>query len=101
MTGMQEPLTRLDDLMRRLIESDQTGRPMEMLAIADELGKVRESLMQAPAVVPREGGERHFRCDACGTIVHGQREPSACPTCGKSKFYPADLENSEVDAGPG
>jgi len=101
MQRMQEPLARLDDLMRRLIESDQTGRPMETLAIADELGQIRLALMRGRAVVPREGGERHFRCDACGTIVHGDRAPAACPTCGKSRFYPADLDNQEVDAGPG
>lgn len=98
---MQEPLARLDDLMRRLVESDQTGKPLETLAIADELGKIRLAMMQGRAVVPRQGGERHFRCDACGTIVHGANAPSACPTCGKTKFYPADLENSPVDAGPG
>lgn len=98
---MQEPLARLDDLMRRLVESDQTGKPLETLAIADELGKIRLSLMQGRAVLPRQGGERHFRCDACGTIVHGADAPRACPTCGKSKFYPADLENTAVDAGPG
>ena len=101
MDGVQEPLARLDDLMRKLIESDQTGSPMETLAIANELGRIRLALMQGRAVLPREGGERHFRCDACGTIVHGKRAPAACPTCGKSKLYPADLDNQEVDAGPG
>ena len=101
MDGVQEPLARLDDLMRKLIESDQTGSPMETLAIANELGRIRLALMQGRAVLPREGGERHFRCDACGTIVHGTRAPAACPTCGKSKFYAADLDNQEVYAGPG
>jgi len=100
MADVQEPLERLDDLMRRLIESDQTGQPMETLAIANELGQIRNALMQGRAVMPREGGERHFRCDACGTIVHGARPPKACPTCGKSKFYAADLESPIVDAGP-
>lgn len=97
---MQEPLERLDDLMRRLIESDQAGEPMEPLAVANELGQIRLALMESRAVVPREGGERHFRCDACGTIVHGARAPATCPTCGKSKFYSADLESPTVDAGP-
>jgi len=98
---MQEPLARLDDLMRRLVESDQTGRPMEPLAVANELGQIRLALTQGRAVLPRAGGERHFRCDACGTIVHGANAPRECPTCGKSKFYEADLDNQEVDAGPG
>lgn len=96
-----DPLARLDDLMRRLIEADQTGRAIESLAIANELGEIRLALMQRRAVVPREGGERHFRCETCGTIVHGQAAPATCPTCGKSAFYAADLENTEVDAGPG
>lgn len=73
---------------------------MEPLAIANELGQIRLALMQGRAVVPREGGANHFRCDACGTIVHGARPPAACPTCGKSNFYPADLESPIVDAGP-
>lgn len=98
---MKDPLQRLDDLMRKLIETDQTGRPMETLAIANELGAIRQGLMQRRAVVPRKGGDRHFRCDSCGTIVHGANPPSVCPTCGKSKFYSADLENSDSDAGPG
>jgi len=98
---MKDPLERLDDLMRKLIETDQTGRPMESLAIANELGAIRQGLMQRKAVVPRKGGDHHFRCDSCGTIVHGEKPPSACPTCGKSKFYSADLENSDSDAGPG
>ena len=98
---MKDPLERLDDLMRKLIESDQAGRPIEPLALANELGAIRQGLMQRPAVVPRKGGDRHFRCEACGTIVHGAAPPNACPTCGKSKFYSADLDNSDSGAGPG
>src|SRR5689334_6213616 len=98
---MKDPLERLDDLMRKLIATDQTGRPMESLAIANELGAIRQRLMQRKAVVPRKGGDHHFRCDSCGTIVHGERPRRACPTCGKSKFYSADLQNSDSDAGPG
>ena len=99
---MQDALAKLDDLMRRLVEADQTGRGLEPLRVADELGVIRASLMQGRAVVPRAaGGERHFRCDACGTIVHGRTAPAACPTCKKTTFYEADLESPVVDAGPG
>ena len=88
---MQDTLARLDALMNRLIESDQTGNEIEPLAIANELGTIRAALMTAPAVVPRSGGERHFRCDACGTIVHGSAAPTECPRCHKTVFHPADL----------
>ena len=99
---MQEALARLDDLMRRLVESDQTGRGVEPLRIAEELGAIRAELISGRAVIPRaKGGERHFRCDACGTIVHGAAPPPTCPTCKKTKFYEADLEAPVVDAGPG
>lgn len=101
MGSMQDALRRLDELMRRLIETDQTGRPMEPLAVADELGRIRADLMRLPAVVPRPGGEHHFRCDNCGTIAHGPAAPRACPTCGQSQFNPADLETTSSDAGPG
>jgi rubrerythrin len=58
--------------------------------------------MRGRAVVPRaKGGERHFRCETCGTIVHGAAAPQRCPTCGKNTFFEADLETSIVDAGPG
>lgn len=73
---------------------------MEPLRVADELGVIRDSLMRSRAVVPRTGGERHFRCDACGTIAHGREAPATCPTCGQSNFYPADLQTPMVDAGP-
>src|SRR5438105_1614133 len=101
MDGVQEPLARLEDLMRKLIESDQTGRPMATLAIANELGRIRLALMQGRAVVPRERGERHCRCDPCGADVHRERAPAACPTCGESTCYSTDLDNQEIDAGPG
>jgi rubrerythrin len=101
MAAMQDALVKLDALMRRLVEADQTGRGMEPLRVADELGAIRMSLMQGRAVIPRQGGERHFRCDACGTITHGASAPATCPTCGKTKFYEADLESPVVDAGPG
>ncbi len=88
---LQDTLERLDALMNRLIEADQTGNEIDPLAIATELGTIRASLMRAPAVVPRSGGERHFRCDACGTIVHGSTAPAECPRCRKTVFHAADL----------
>lgn len=99
---MQDAIAKLDELMRRLVEADQTGKGMEPLRLAEELGAIRAGLMRGRSVVPRaKGGERHFRCDACGTIVHGSAAPAACPTCRKTVFYEADLETSIVDAGPG
>lgn len=99
---VQEALAKLDALMRRLIEADQTGSEMEPLRVADELGAIRAALMQGRAVVPRAaGGERHFRCETCGTISHGAAAPATCPTCGKTTFFEADLQTSTVDAGPG
>ena len=99
---VQTTVERLDALMNRLVEADQTGNQLDPQSIAKELGEIRASLMRGRAVVPRStGGERHFRCETCGTIVHGTAKPARCPTCGKSSFFEADLESSTVDAGPG
>ncbi|HUQ41621.1 MAG TPA: hypothetical protein VM052_03890 [Candidatus Limnocylindrales bacterium] len=122
---MQEALAKLDALMRRLVEADQTGRGIEPLRVADELGAIRSSLLQGQAVGPRAAGpraagdetgprvpgptsgprtagdERQFRCDACGTIAHGTAAPAACPTCGNAKFFEAGRESPVIDAGPG
>ena len=99
---VQTTLERLDALMNRLVEADQTGNPLDPQAIAKELGEIRASLMRGRTVVPRtKGGERHFRCETCGTIVHGATQPKQCPTCGRSTFFEADLESTSSDAGPG
>jgi len=99
---VQTTLERLDALMNRLVEADQSGNQLEPQAIAKELGEIRASLMRGRAVVPRDkGGERHFRCETCGTIVHGAAAPKQCPTFGKTSFFEADLESTSVDAGPG
>ncbi len=99
---VQTTLERLDALMNRLVEADQTGNQLDPQSVAKELGEIRASLMRGRAVVPRaKGGERHFRCETCGTIVHGAAPPKQCPTCGKRSFFEADLETSTVDAGPG
>ena len=86
--------------MAELIEADQTGAGVEPLRLAQELGKLRALMMEAPAVVPRSDGQSHFRCESCGTITHGMEQPNACPTCGGAKFFKADLESPVVDAGP-
>lgn len=99
---MQDAIAKLDELMRRLVEADQTGKGVEPLRLAAELDAIRAGLVRGRSVVPRAaGGERHYRCEACGTITHGQAAPASCPTCGKTVFYEADLEAPAVDAGPG
>lgn len=98
---MKDAVERLDGLMRRLIEADQTGAGIEPLKVADELGAIRELLFRAPTVRPVEGGRRHFRCDTCGTIAHGTEAPRACPDCGGSAFYDADLKQGHVESGAG
>ena len=98
---MKEALARLDALMNRLVEADQTGSGIDPLDIANELGEIRQLLAEAPAVVPAKGGQKHFRCEACGTISHGQTQPERCPTCGGQKFFAADIEQPIVESGAG
>ena len=98
---MKEALARLDALMNRLVEADQTGSGIDPLDIANELGEIRQLLAEAPAVVPAKGGQKHFRCEACGTISHGQTRPERCPTCGGQKFFAADIEQPFVESGAG
>ncbi len=98
---MKEALERLDELMNRLIEADQTGSGIEPLAVASELGAIRQLLAEAPAVIRAAGGQKHFRCEACGTIAHGARAPDRCPTCGGRKFFAADIDQPFVESGAG
>jgi rubrerythrin len=98
---MKEALERLDALMNRLVEADQTGAGIEPLRVAAELGAIRQLLAEAPAVIRAAGGQRHFRCEACGTIAHGAEPPERCPTCGASKFFAADIEQPFVESGAG
>ena len=98
---MKEALTRLDALMNRLVEADQTGAGIEPLQVASELGQIRQLLAEAPAVVRAKGGQNHFRCESCGTISHGERQPEKCPTCGGRKFFAADIEQPFVESGAG
>jgi rubrerythrin len=35
---------------------------------------------------------RHFRCESCGTISHGEATPTRCARCGSKKFVNVDIE---------
>lgn len=96
----REALERLDRVMNELVEADQNGSGVEPLQVARQLGEVRALLVEGASVIPRAGGEGHWRCENCGTISHGLAAPERCPTCGHQKFFKADLEQAEVDAGP-
>ncbi len=98
---MKEALERLDALMNRLVEADQTGAGIDPLPVASELGQIRQLLAESPAVIPAKGGQKHFRCEACGTVVHGTDAPSRCPTCRGTKFFAADIEQPFVESGAG
>jgi len=98
---MQEAMRRLDTLTQQLIEADQSGVGMEPIAVAHELGKIRQLLAQAPAVIPATGGQHHFRCESCGTITHGASAPQRCATCGGKTFFSADLEQPAVESAGG
>ncbi len=82
---------RLDALINRLIESDQTGEELSSFDLARELGEIRSLLMAMPTVQRGAGDLRHFRCDACGTIVHGEAPPARCARCGKTKLINVDI----------
>ncbi|HEV8470668.1 MAG TPA: hypothetical protein VGR46_13770 [Candidatus Limnocylindria bacterium] len=98
---MKEALEQLDALMNRLVEADQTGAGIDPLRVASELGQIRQLLAEAPAVIRAKGGQKHFRCEACGTVVHGADAPARCPTCGGTKFFAADIEQPFVESGAG
>lgn len=98
---MKDALGRLDALMRRLVEADQTGTGMDPLKVADELGVIKDLLFRSPAVRPAPGGQRHFRCETCGTISHGPDAPARCEDCGGTSFFDADLKQPNVESGAG
>jgi hypothetical protein len=98
---MQDAMRRLDALTQSLIEADQTGAGLEPIAVARELGRIRQLLSQAPAVIPATGGQQHFRCESCGTITHGTAAPATCATCGGRTFFSADLEQPAVESAGG
>ena len=95
------PLQRLDNLMARLVEADQTGAGVEPLKLAEELGEIRALLAQGRAVRRAPGGQLHFRCESCGTISHGASRPERCPECGADQLVNVDLEQANVESGGG
>ncbi len=98
---MKEALERLDALMNSLVDADQTGSGIDPLRVAGELGKIRQLLLEGPAVIPAKGGQKHYRCEACGTITHGALAPERCQNCGGRKFFAADIEQPFVESGAG
>jgi rubrerythrin len=100
---MKEPtaLQRLDNLMARLVEADQTGAGADPLRLAQELGQIRALFARAPAVRRAPGGQLHFRCESCGTISHGASRPERCPECGSDQLHHVDLEQPDVASGAG
>ncbi len=87
-TGIQ----RLDALINRLIETDQAGEEIEPREVARELGDIRAQLMAMPTVHRSDQDLRHYRCEACGTITHGDAAPARCARCGKNKFVNVDID---------
>jgi rubrerythrin len=85
---------RLDALINRLIESDQTGNEIDPFDVARELGEIRGELMAMPTVHRSPDDLRHFRCEACGTIMHGDTPPARCARCGKTKLANVDIESA-------
>lgn len=69
---MQEAMRRLDALTQQLIEAGQSGSGLGPVAVAHELGRIRQLLAQAPAVIPA--------------------------TCGGKTFFAADLEQPAVES---
>ncbi len=87
-TGIQ----RLDALINRLIETDQAGEEIEPREVARELGDIRVQLMAMPTVHRSDQDMRHYRCEACGTITHGDTSPARCARCGTNKFVNVDID---------
>ena len=87
-------VARLDALINRLIETDQTGGEIDPFDVARELGDIRAELMAMPTVQRSPDDLRHFRCEACGTIMHGDAPPVRCARCGKTKLANVDIEGT-------
>ena len=98
---MNDANARLDRLMNELIEADQRGEAIEPLRLARELGEIKLLLAQRRTIRPRPGGERHWRCEACGTVSHAATRPERCPECRAEQLWPADLEQPQVESGAG
>ena len=93
--------TRLDALIQRLIEADQQGSEIEPMELAHELGEIKLLVARRKTILPRPGGERHWRCEACGTITHAVEKPLRCPRCGGVQLWSADLAQPNVESGAG
>ena len=100
-TRRNETNKRIDDIIQRLIEADQGGSGIEPLKLAHELGELKLMLARRKTILPRPGGEGHWRCEACGTISHASAKPDRCPECGAAQLWPADLAQANVESGAG
>lgn len=100
-TRRNETNKRIDDMIQRLIEADQRGSGIEPMKLAHELGELKLMLARRKTIVPRPGGEGHWRCEACGTISHASAKPGRCPECGTAQLWPADLAQPNVESGAG
>jgi len=87
-SGMQ----RLDTLINELIEADQTGSEIDPMDVARELGEIKSQLLAMPTVHRGAEDLRHFRCETCGTITHGNALPPRCKHCGGTSFVNVDIE---------
>lgn len=88
----QSGIQRLDALINRLIEVDQTGGEIAPFDVAKELGEIRSLLIAAPTVHRGSEDLRHYRCESCATIMHGDGAPARCARCGSPKFVNVDIE---------
>lgn len=100
-TRRNETNKRIDDMIQRLIEADQRGSGIEPLKLAHELAELKLMLARRKTILPRPGGEGHWRCEACGTISHASAKPGRCPECGAAQLWPADLAQPNVESGAG
>jgi rubrerythrin len=99
--GQNELNKRIDDMIQRLIEADQRGSGIEPMTLAHELGEIKVLLARRKTILPRPGGESHWRCETCGTITHASVKPEHCPQCNGTGLWPADLEQGNVESGAG
>ena len=100
-TARNELNARIDAMIQRLIEADQRGSGIEPMKLAHELGELKVLLARRKTILPRPGGEGHWRCEACGTITHARAKPERCPECDGTMLWPADLEQGNVESGAG
>jgi rubrerythrin len=99
--GTNDANRRIDELIQRLIEADQQAAGIEPMKVAHELGEIKLALARRKTILPRPGGEGHWRCEACGTISHASAKPDRCPACGAKQLWPADLAQPNVESGAG